>query len=257
MNKYFIVSDIHGNYTALLESLRAAGYDQNNESHWIISAGDLFDRGFQNELVYEFFVGIERKIMIRGNHDDFLRDFLSGDHTTFFWNARNNGFWYTLLNFMGMPIETRLDDWFVKAPIIEILIKEKYPKLLKFLDEMCEAVVIDKNIITHAGFVQGKYIKKWYVDNTINTIKFIKEAQKWSVDYKFIVGHWHAFSLNREFYDFSVQEIFQYKNFIGIDACSVLFNQVFVYVVESDETPELFYNNPEFDSIRNYIERLK
>ena len=70
--KLFVVSDIHGYYTELMKALADAGFDKNNESHIFVSCGDLFDRGTENTAVYNFVKSLDRKILIRGNHEDML-----------------------------------------------------------------------------------------------------------------------------------------------------------------------------------------
>ena len=68
----FAVSDIHGHYTALMNALGVAGFDENNENHIFVSCGDLFDRGRENAEVYDFVKKLQRKILIKGNHEDGL-----------------------------------------------------------------------------------------------------------------------------------------------------------------------------------------
>lgn len=69
--KYFIVSDIHGFYTELKESLNAAKYNKRNKNHTLVILGDLFDRGSEAVELYEFLMTIpkSRLILVRGNHE--------------------------------------------------------------------------------------------------------------------------------------------------------------------------------------------
>ena len=69
---YFAVSDIHGFYTPLIEGLNEAGFDANNNDHILLVLGDIFDRGMETRKTYEFLTSLpkERKILIRGNHED-------------------------------------------------------------------------------------------------------------------------------------------------------------------------------------------
>ena len=105
MNKYFVLSDIHGCYTELEAALHEAGYDAKNSKHWIISAGDLFDRGNENVKVYELMQSFPRRLMICGNHDEMLIHFLKTNfmsmedveaYRDFIFNCQCNGFWDTL-----------------------------------------------------------------------------------------------------------------------------------------------------------------
>lgn len=45
MAKLFCISDVHGFYNEMREALDNAGFDPNNEEHWLISLGDIWDRG--------------------------------------------------------------------------------------------------------------------------------------------------------------------------------------------------------------------
>ena len=45
MPKFFVVSDIHGFYDIFIDALDKAGFDKNNEEHYLICCGDYFDRG--------------------------------------------------------------------------------------------------------------------------------------------------------------------------------------------------------------------
>ena len=72
--KFFVVSDIHSYYSALKKALDEAGFDPNNEEHYLISCGDAFDRGSESEEVLHFLMSLERKILVKGNHDLLLED---------------------------------------------------------------------------------------------------------------------------------------------------------------------------------------
>ena len=74
MAKLFVVSDIHGFYDELIEALDKVGFDPSNEDHWLISCGDHFDRGPKNKKVMDYLMSLERKVLIRGNHEDLFED---------------------------------------------------------------------------------------------------------------------------------------------------------------------------------------
>ena len=79
MKKYFVVSDIHSFYNALIEGLKRAGYDQENPNHILVVCGDIFDRGGQPLEVYNFLISLpkERRVLIRGNHEYLLRELIN------------------------------------------------------------------------------------------------------------------------------------------------------------------------------------
>jgi serine/threonine protein phosphatase 1 len=67
--KLFVVSDVHSYFEPLKEALAEVGFDPNNEDHWLVSCGDAFDRGPDSGLLWQFLMSLERKILIKGNHD--------------------------------------------------------------------------------------------------------------------------------------------------------------------------------------------
>ena len=74
MAKFFVCSDIHSFYTPLKKALDEKGFDPNNEEHWLIVCGDMFDRGDESLDVFHFVVGLDRKIIVKGNHDILLEE---------------------------------------------------------------------------------------------------------------------------------------------------------------------------------------
>lgn len=77
--KYFVVSDVHGYADELLDALWKAGYDREDKNHCLVVLGDLLDRGRKPLACLEFVNCIppERKILIRGNHEDLMREMLT------------------------------------------------------------------------------------------------------------------------------------------------------------------------------------
>lgn len=74
MAKLFCISDVHGFYNEMREALDNAGFDPNNEEHWLISLGDIWDRGKQPFEVMQYLKRLPRKVLIRGNHMDLFED---------------------------------------------------------------------------------------------------------------------------------------------------------------------------------------
>ena len=67
--KLFVTSDIHSFYEPFIKALDEAGFDPNNEEHWLIVCGDCFDRGPDSEKLLHFLMQLERKVLVKGNHD--------------------------------------------------------------------------------------------------------------------------------------------------------------------------------------------
>ena len=67
--KLFVTSDIHSFYEPFIKALTDAGFDENNQEHWLIVCGDCFDRGPDSEKLLHFLMQLERKVLVKGNHD--------------------------------------------------------------------------------------------------------------------------------------------------------------------------------------------
>lgn len=67
--KLFVTSDIHSYFEPFKEALDKAGFDPKNEEHWLIVCGDAFDRGPDSVKLLHFLMALERKVLVKGNHD--------------------------------------------------------------------------------------------------------------------------------------------------------------------------------------------
>ena len=72
--KLFVVSDIHSFYTPFKKALDENGFEPNNENHWLIVCGDAFDRGKESNELLDFLMSLERKVLVKGNHDILLEE---------------------------------------------------------------------------------------------------------------------------------------------------------------------------------------
>jgi serine/threonine protein phosphatase 1 len=246
--KYFLFSDVHGEYDALIASLQEAGFDALNKEHFLIGLGDYFDRGHQNLEVYNFIKKAAdegRGVFIRGNHDDMLIDFLERPIVNSLSNLRFNGLENTVLNFgevvykidefgnktFDRPVGNTID--FFEGVKNEINIKR--PELLAFVKSMRNHVMIGNNLITHAGLTNrfGTPV----IDNWTHTLDMISS---WSnildVSLTYIFGHWHAYALNKKFNaKWENPHKFIYKNFIGIDAMTNATKIVTIHIIDSNQ----------------------
>lgn len=107
--KYYVVADIHGFYDLMIAALTERGYFADTGPHKLIICGDLFDRGSQCMQLQDFVYGLLRRdevILIRGNHEDLLEDYVDNlpYYVEYDWRAdhhRINGTVQTVLNFTG------------------------------------------------------------------------------------------------------------------------------------------------------------
>lgn len=72
-----VIGDVHGCYDALVETI-----GEFNKETFYIFLGDLFDRGIQNVITFEYMenlIGNRNVLMLEGNHDRHLRTYLLRD----------------------------------------------------------------------------------------------------------------------------------------------------------------------------------
>ena len=100
--KLFVVSDIHSFYKPLIKALDEAGFDRNNEDHWLISCGDCFDRGPDSVELLHYLMSLDRKILIKGNHDLLLEDLCKRGFP--YSHDKSNGTVRTVQDFGGSPL---------------------------------------------------------------------------------------------------------------------------------------------------------
>lgn len=249
--KFFIFSDVHGEFNALENSLIEAGYDRYNENHVLVSLGDNFDRGEQSRDVYYLLKRAKaRSICIKGNHEVFLEEALTkgtdGEYVLF--NFLHNGLDKTIESFSGtkMGAITNMD---VIDNMID-MINIGYPELLSWLKSRPLYYETKNYIFVHAGIHPtllnwkdtDEHFMLWDIDNShipcMNTGKTI------------IFGHHHAFRVKRnaENAGYRVTELkgnvygckddnapILVGNKIAIDPCSNFTHKVNVIVIE-DET---------------------
>ena len=137
----FVVSDVHGHYSALHKALTEAGFDRDNKEHMFLSCGDLFDRGNENLQVYEYVRSLPRKILLKGNHEDILSKVLIEGYIN--ENANRNGTCITVSQLLGPQSANAM------GRLDKIAYREEIKELLDFLDSMEDFYETPKYIFTH------------------------------------------------------------------------------------------------------------
>lgn len=72
MPKFFVTSDIHSYFNEFMTALNNAGFDENNENHYLVVCGDCFDRGPDSAKVLKYLKALPRKVLVKGNHEQLL-----------------------------------------------------------------------------------------------------------------------------------------------------------------------------------------
>lgn len=250
--KYFVFSDVHGQYDALLQSLMEAGYDINNPTHILVSCGDGFDRGNQSDQVYHLLSRRADNICIKGNHDEMLENAIvkGGKDTLTLFNCLHNGLDKTIAAFSmhrlsGMVTTDYIDD------CIDI-IKTRHPKLLSWIRNMPLYYETDHYVFSHAGVDPD--LMSWRDTDPDFMLWDIEKSHREiprSNKY-FIIGHHHAFRVRRTLESLGAKikplpaEItafgntdehapVRHKNKIAIDPCSNYTGKVNVLVFEDTD----------------------
>lgn len=240
--KYFIVADVHSFYNEMMKSLDDAGFDMNNPDHIFVSCGDLLDRGGYptNCLLFVNSIPKERKILIRGNHEDLLEECLA--RHMFGWHDYHNGTAETihLIAKYEKVVKGKDGDEFELCKNSELL--------NTYLNSTVDYAIVDNNIFVH-GWVPYYYDGN---DNLVYNIEYgdWKRArwdngmELWSSCGKVpectvFCGHWHTsyghsilHNKCSEFGEDAIFEPFIDDGIVALDACTAHSGKVNCYVLE-------------------------
>lgn len=265
--KIFAVSDIHNEYNALIDALNKAGFDENNPAHLLVSIGDAFDRGASAVDVYKYLKKLSDKgsaIVLKGNHTNFLIDYLNGSSINPF-NYINNGTDETLADFLSRskPFESWcMIDKQIEHPtfgdfanwISEVRkeINNQYPELLEWLNTRPYYLETTNYIFTHGSIDTNA--TDWHYPHCIKHHFVDWEALMWddgsffgkkinNTDKTVVIGHFSTKHLREKWsnlvqkdkgnpYDILVRDD---KRIIAIDGTSNYTHKVNVLIIENEE----------------------
>ena len=261
--KFFITSDIHSFYTPLKKALDEKGFDPDNKDHWLIVCGDAFDRGDESEKVLHFLMSLERKILVKGNHDILLQDLCERKYPHY--HDYSNGTAKTVFDLgagiEGVPFAECCNiTWNRTAAYRDLLVNYFETKNYIFVHSWIPTH-IEYEGTTKPWYQQDKrhtYMEDWRDGNDIEweDAMWGNPFYKWQdglnqTGKTIVFGHWHCstghslFStLNKsgndvecgisEFEDDAIWEPFIHDNIIGIDRCTAHTGEVNVLVIEDE-----------------------
>lgn len=90
-----VMGDIHGAFKALLQCLERSGFNYDTDS--LIQLGDVADGYPQVYDCVEELLKIKNRITLRGNHDDWLLEFIKTDFHPYYWHFGGKG---TLISYL-------------------------------------------------------------------------------------------------------------------------------------------------------------
>lgn len=255
--KYFVFSDAHGDFDALMEAVNTYGYEADNANHTLISCGDNFgraDRGKGSKGIYEYLTSPVHKnkpICLMGNHELILINILFKRDlsVTDLLNGENK----TVLSFLDMDVETaeatRHDiDIVSRSPVMDWLLDLPYyfetehylflHGFLPFDGEKLELITRDFSSVTEEGWKGACWaetpsmIKKLY-SQCPNGLYAADGKEKWIV-----FGHWHNWQLryqfDKELDKDNLNGVWRQNmlHLIGLDCCTYNSRKVEMLVVE-------------------------
>ncbi len=235
--KIFVISDLHGHYDIMKNALENAGYDAQNEEHFLVCCGDYFDRGVQNLEVLRFFERVKNAVLLRGNHEDLLLKLLQTGKVL----PHNyiNGTMRTLESFFGKysidPVDDTID----------------FSGKTRMVDRACEFIENTVNFFETKNYV---FVHGWIVKNG-QTAEARRKAsdeawaearwEKWTEKYNgerplsdktLVCGHVPTFYAGKfdKTRDKNNSEIFYGNGLIAIDAGTDDSKRVNVLVIEDE-----------------------
>lgn len=246
MKKYFITSDVHSFYEPMMTALNEAGFDANDPDHIFVSCGDLFDRGPDGIKCLDFVNDLpdERKILIRGNHEDLLEELL--ERGSYEWYDLHNRTDDTIRQFSKLVDGSDLSLPKLCRKLQESRDLSRYYDDLKYFHETDKYIFLHGYIPVIDNGISVSYDPNWRLE----TASVFKEAA-WLNGYemwrqgireegKTIIcghihssyGHFHLHNEGEEFGEDMNSGIFYDEGIIGLDACTAYTGKVNVLVLE-------------------------
>ena len=222
--KLFVVSDIHGHAGLLKEALDEAGYDPGNQNHLLVCCGDLFDRGAENMEVLRFFEQMDRKIMVRGNHEDRLLDvFATGMLGNF---GKGTGTVQTICEILQKNSLPDLDNPIDFSDKIDTV-----NRFVALIGEMCDYYETEHYVFVHGWLPneEGKVLSDW---RSASIEQWSKSRRARWIDVCRMSGHKEKKTIVCGHYPTPDSQILYGSGFIAIDACTDVHKRINVLVID-------------------------
>lgn len=246
MPKLFVISDVHGYFDEMKKALDEAGFDPENENHWIVTCGDHFDRGPNPSSIMKYLMKLPRKILVRGNHEQLFEDLCEREFPYSYDNS--NGTTRTVWQ-LGLSNDFQ--------ECCSIALNRTRP----FFNEMVNYFETKNYIFVHswipvinkdglpAHYTQGRSFdfnpdwrnatqKEW--DDAMWGNPFDMAARGLLPDKTVVFGHWHCSTGwaeaegRSEFGEDAKFDTYYGDGFISIDACTARSGKCNVLVIEDE-----------------------
>lgn len=254
--KYYVVSDPHGFYTLLKTTLENVGFFEDKTPHKLIICGDLMDRGPETVEMQNFVLDLIKKdqvILIKGNHEDLLINFIGKDRGAWLPHHIHNGTIETALDLAGFDEDDafKRTEEFLNAVSASPFVHEIIPKMLDyyetekyiFVHGYIPCYCTDEKEYSYFSDWRNAPSKMWGQSRWLNGMlvnRFVKEEGKTVVCGHFHTSYGHSV-LNEECAEFgSDANFFPYyaDGIIALDGCTAYSGIINCIVIEDEPIPE-------------------
>lgn len=173
-----VIGDIHGNYKGLLACLERSRF--NNKVDVLISLGDIVDGSAQVFECVEELLKIKNLIPIKGNHDEWFREFFETGYHPAQWTYGGKA---TLESYSRRVDKSHLikaSGSGFKTALNPRDIPERHQQF--FRDQCLYHIDRDNNLFVHAGFNRRLPFKKQPIENYYWDRELWAEALQWQID---------------------------------------------------------------------------
>lgn len=247
--KFFVISDMHSYYDTMVKALDEAGFDRTNPDHTLIVCGDAFDRGSQAVEMFGYLDSLERKVLVKGNHDDMLVELLERKVPGIV-DDRNGT--------LGTVYQL---GWDKGVKTFEKFCDNAYKKYKPFYDSMVNYFETENYIFVHSWIplLRDSKIARYYAsdiqyyfnEDWRNATEDMWDDARWGNPYELaamglkpdktvVFGHWHTswprarYEGKDEFGPNADFSIYYGDGYIGLDACTAVSGKVNVLVIEDE-----------------------
>ena len=259
MKKLFVVSDVHSFYNQLIKVLNEKGFDKNNPDHWFVSCGDLLDRGPESQQCLKFVNSLERKILIRGNHEDLMEEAIN--RGVFYSQDMSNGTSSSVYQLTGIYPDTLCSNKEINQLALSLMkdniLWNTYIKQCVNYYEIGNYIFVHGWIPTTTSTLRSLNIRESYNprwrESSIedwNSARWLNGMSMWDKciiepEKTIVCGHWHSswghsklhnkgpqFNTDKETACF---DPFIDRGIIALDGCTAYSSQVNCIVIDIDE----------------------
>jgi serine/threonine protein phosphatase 1 len=242
MPKFFVTSDIHSYFTPLKNALDKAGFNPDDKNHWLVVCGDAFDRGDESKEVLHFLMSLERKILIKGNHDTLLEECCMREY--FYSQDVSNGTRKTIQDLGGAVYRRSFAEcccitWDKLARYRELLVNYFETQNYIFVHSWIPTITQNGGVCKYDEDWRNADDNRWEKAMWGNPFDLhflgLNETGK-----TIVFGHWHCSAGHimlghcKDEFNNAIWEPCYAEGIIGIDRCTVHTGEVNVIVIEDE-----------------------